>query len=453
MKQQIAIYLRLSLEDVDKRTNKIKDESNSIASQRMLINRHLDQNPLLCDLPRIEFCDDGFSGTNFDRPDFAKMIEYAKHGEISCIVVKDLSRFGRDYLEVGDYLEHIFPFLGIRFKSINDHYDSAKHEGKTIGMDIAFKNLIYDYYSKDLSKKVKSAMGMKQEKAKFVNTVPYGYKADPADKHHLIIDVETAPIVHRIFMEVISGKSCTQIAKELTEEKVPGCLGQIKWYPSTVIGILKQEKHMGDALLQKTYTADFLTKRQVRNNGEIAQVYVKDSHKGIIDKQTWNAVQEEFDRREKFMESHGTDRYSYGADCMPFCEKVFCGECKSLFTRHSWRSRGIVQWQCKNHRKDGKVACTNAYVDNADLEKGFVKAFNRLVTDRDKHMERWQQMKSDGTPLEKIRAGQMMEAVENEPLTRFVPEIAQLVLCEVTVLGAKKYEFFFLEGSRVKVSV
>ena len=89
MKQQIAIYLRLSLEDVDKRTNKIKDESNSIASQRMLINRHLDQNPLLCDLPRIEFCDDGFSGTNFDRPDFAKMIECAKHGEISCIVVKD----------------------------------------------------------------------------------------------------------------------------------------------------------------------------------------------------------------------------------------------------------------------------------------------------------------------------------------------------------------------------
>ena len=93
MKQQIAIYMRLSLEDVDKRTNKVKDESNSIASQRMLINRHLDQNPLLCDLPRIEFCDDGFSGTNFDRPDFAKMIECAKHGEISCIVVKDLSRF------------------------------------------------------------------------------------------------------------------------------------------------------------------------------------------------------------------------------------------------------------------------------------------------------------------------------------------------------------------------
>ena len=166
MKNQIAIYLRLSLEDVDKRTNAVKDDSNSIASQRLLINRHLDQTPMLCDLPRIEFCDDGFSGTNFDRPDFQRMIECAKRGEISCIVVKDLSRFGRDYLEVGDYLEHIFPFLGIRFKSINDHYDSAKHEGKTIGMDVAFKNLIYDYYSKDLSQKVKSAMRTKQQKAR-----------------------------------------------------------------------------------------------------------------------------------------------------------------------------------------------------------------------------------------------------------------------------------------------
>lgn len=217
---QIAIYLRLSLEDVDKRTNAVKDDSNSIASQRLLINRHLDQTPMLCDLPRIEFCDDGFSGTNFDRPDFQRMIECAKRGEISCIVVKDLSRFGRDYLEVGDYLEHIFPFLGIRFKSINDHYDSAKHEGKTIGMDVAFKNLIYDYYSKDLSQKVKSAMRTKQQKARFVNTVPYGYKTHQDDKHQLVIDERTAPVVRRIFLNVIDGKSCTQIAKELNVEGI-----------------------------------------------------------------------------------------------------------------------------------------------------------------------------------------------------------------------------------------
>lgn len=142
MKQQVAIYLRLSQEDIDKRTSQIKDESNSISAQRLLLTRHLDLDPLLSRLPRLEFCDDGYTGTSFDRPQFSRMIEQVRRGEISCIVVKDLSRFGRDYLEVGDYLEHIFPFLGVRFVAINDHYDSMKHSGKTMGMDVAFKNLM-----------------------------------------------------------------------------------------------------------------------------------------------------------------------------------------------------------------------------------------------------------------------------------------------------------------------
>ena len=151
MKKCIATYLRLSLEDVDKRTNRAKDDSNSIAAQRQLIQRHIEQNPYLAGLPQMEFCDDGFTGTNFERPDFQRMIDLIRDGEIHIVIVKDLSRFGRDYLEVGDYLEHIFPFLGVRMISINDHYDSEKYLGNTAGMDIAFKNLIYDYYSKDLS--------------------------------------------------------------------------------------------------------------------------------------------------------------------------------------------------------------------------------------------------------------------------------------------------------------
>ena len=146
MKEQIAMYLRLSLEDVDKRSNILKEESNSIAAQRSLIDGYLRQDSLLY---------------------------------------------------------------------------SLQHEGKTIGMDVAFKNLVYDYYSKDLSKKVKSAMRMKQREAKYVNTAPYGYVVDPADKHHLIIEPNTAVVVRRIFMDVLSGKSCTQIAKELNAESIP----------------------------------------------------------------------------------------------------------------------------------------------------------------------------------------------------------------------------------------
>lgn len=176
MKKSIGIYLRLSLEDVDKRTNKAKDESNSIVAQRQLIQRHIEQNPYLSNLPQMEFCDDGFSGTNFERPDFQRMIDLIRAGEIHIVIVKDLSRFGRDYLEVGDYLEHIFPFLGVRMISINDHYDSEKYLGNTAGMDIAFRNLIYDYYSKDLSKKVKSAMRTKQRNGGYITCCTYGYK-------------------------------------------------------------------------------------------------------------------------------------------------------------------------------------------------------------------------------------------------------------------------------------
>ena len=165
----IAVYLRLSQEDVDKRTNLAKDDSNSISAQRQIISRFIAQSPELSELPRLEFCDDGFSGTNFERPEFQRMIERIREGEISCVIVKDLSRFGRDYLEGGDYLEHIFPFLGVRFMSVNDHYDSNNYLGSTPGIYVTFRNLIYDYYSKDLSKKVKTGMRVKQKNGGYVS--------------------------------------------------------------------------------------------------------------------------------------------------------------------------------------------------------------------------------------------------------------------------------------------
>ena len=396
------------------------------------------------------YADEGISGTNTKkREQFKRMIADCEKGKIDLVITKSISRFARNTQDCLMYSRKLKNLgIGIIFEKENiNTLDSTGELLFTILSSLAQDE------SRNISENCKWGIRTKFKNGEMhLNTFKFlGYDKDENGK--LIINREQAKTVRRIYRDFLWGLNPAQIAKELQEEQVPGCLGQTKWYASTVVGILKQEKHMGDALLQKTYTADFLTKRQVKNNGEVAQVYVKDSHKGIIDKETWNAVQEEFDRREKFMQRHGTDRYSYGSECYPFCEKIFCGECGSLFTRHSWKSRGIVQWQCKNHRKDGKVACTNAYVDNADLEKGFVKAFNRLVSEREKHMERWNAMKADGTPLEKIRAVQMMEATENGQLQKYVPEAAQLVLEEITIFGAKKYEFAFLEGSRVKVSV
>lgn len=369
MKQQIAIYLRLSLEDVDKRTNAVKDDSNSIVAQRLLINRHLDQNPGLNKLPRLEFCDDGFSGTNFERPEFIRMIEYAKRGAISCIVVKDLSRFGRDYLEVGDYLEHIFPFLGIRFKAINDHYDSIKHEGKTIGMDIAFKNLIYDYYSKDLSKKVKSAMGMKQRDGKYVSCAPYGYLIDPTQKHQLIPDPETAPIVRRIFLDVIAGKSDTQIAKELNMEGIitPAqrksaargtTFPKPQWNHRTILNIVENIKYSGTMVNHTRESRHIRDKNQRRVPRE--EWYIRENaHESIVSQQEYNEALALIHRRK------GGSRTTHDQSDRVF----YCAHCG----RKLEKQNGTV-FACPSHRYQDGSACEQVRWRKKDLEEVILEA-------------------------------------------------------------------------------
>ena len=145
---QIAIYIRLSKED-----DKYKEESNSITMQRILLQRYVAENFLDYDL--LEFCDDGYTGTNFERPGMQEMLELVRDSKINCIVVKDFSRFARDYIELGSYLEQIFPFMGVRFISVNDNYDSKNYQGSIADIDVNFKNLLYDLYSKDLSQSEK----------------------------------------------------------------------------------------------------------------------------------------------------------------------------------------------------------------------------------------------------------------------------------------------------------
>lgn len=262
------------------------------------------------------------------------------------------------------------------------------------------------------------------------------------------IEDDHPPIVSRQLWD-----SPQEIAKGLEDEEIEGCMGAKKWYPSTVINILKNEKHMGDALLQKSYTADFLTKKQVKNHGEVTQVYVKGSHIGIIDKETWNAVQLEFARREEFVKEHGLKGYGYGRECNPFTSRIFCGECGSPYTRHTWRSRGIMQWQCKNHMTNGKVTCVNGFVSQNDLELGFVKAYNMLLKHKEILIPRWKDTIETGNALERLRAKQFLDLSEQPELECYVPELAQMVIQMVIIKGIKKYEFTFMDGSRETVCV
>jgi DNA invertase Pin-like site-specific DNA recombinase len=259
MEQQIGIYLRVSLEDYDMKDNKGKSESNSIFSQRSLVKKYILADSSLKELPYKEFVDDGFTGTNFERPAFQRMLEQIKTGGISCVIVKDLSRFGRNYLEVGDYLEHLFPFLGVRFIAVNDNYDSQDYAGTNVGIDIAFKNILHDYYSRDLSIKVRSAQRSRMKTGKYVNVPPYGYQCDPEDKHHLITEPKTAPIVRKIFEMIIAGNSTSEVAAYLNENNVLTplqakgvkrregmlCEKPLMWSHNAVLNILGNYKYVG----------------------------------------------------------------------------------------------------------------------------------------------------------------------------------------------------------------
>lgn len=203
---RIAMYIRLSNDDEDIGGKKI--ESNSIGAQRKLILSYIKNNEELSTLPIEEYVDDGYTGSNFDRPSFTNMMMDARKGKLSVIIVKDLSRFGRDHLGVGDYLERILPVLQVRMIAINDNYDSGLLDGVTGGMSIALHNLVNSMYSKDASVKIKTAFDVKAKKGLFLNSIPpFGYIRDPKDSHHLIIDEEAAKIVRIVFERVASGEA------------------------------------------------------------------------------------------------------------------------------------------------------------------------------------------------------------------------------------------------------
>lgn len=366
MKKQIAMYLRLSQEDMDKKGNAAKDDSNSIVAQRHLILSYISQNPYLSGLPRLEFCDDGFSGTNFARPDFQRMIDLIRRGEIQILIVKDLSRFGRDYLEVGDYLEHIFPFLGVRMISVNDHYDSENYLGNTPGMDVAFKNLVYDYYSKDLSKKVTTAMRVKQKNDGYVTSCPYGYKMALGKKHQMVINPETAPVVRRIFLDVIAGKSTSQVARDLNAEGILTPLEysgakrsntsvkKAVWTHYKVLGILENQKYTG-CMVNHTRESRRIRDKAQRRVPEEEWYIHENAHEAIV-------TQEEFDAAHAMLRQVTPYKKKAKEESFPF----YCAHCGRKLQRTFGRD---THFYCvTSYWDDSAEACKQARWDKSEIE-------------------------------------------------------------------------------------
>ena len=210
------IYLRLSKEDGDVASG-TEEESCSISSQRTCIHRYLREHHMDPDSFE-EIVDDGYSGTSMHRPGMSRLIKLVEQGRVRSVIVRDLSRFSRNYLEAGHYLEFVFPTYGVRFISINDQFDSDAVGESTGGLELAIRNLINQMYSRDISKKIKSAVDIKKLNGEFVyGTAPYGYKKGPK-RNTIVIDETAAIIVKKIFLWASTGESCSDIAKQLNAE-------------------------------------------------------------------------------------------------------------------------------------------------------------------------------------------------------------------------------------------
>lgn len=366
MAEKLAAYYRTSLEDFN-RAHGLANQSQSIENQRKVIMEYLRGSGELSTYSVLEFIDDGSTGTNTNRPQFQAMIQAARRGEVTCIVVKDLSRFGRNYLDVGDYLEHIFPFLGVRVIAVNDGYDSQKYIGMTGGMDVAFRNFMYENYSRDLSTKVRSAMQARMKDGRFVNHVPYGYRKHPSDKHQMVPDEETAPIVREIFLSIIAGKSTSQMAKELNMRGVLTPLEykqhrlkpafrerDLMWSHVTVLNILRNMKYTG-VMTNHTRESRYMRDRNQRRVPQEEWIVTEGAHEAIVTKAEYEAAQAQI-RAVKKHERKPPDR----SDCV-----FYCGHCGRKLRKSFGRD---TYFACDTQLYQEQAACSNIRWSKTDLE-------------------------------------------------------------------------------------
>lgn len=390
-KFSVAVYLRLSREDGD------KTESDSIANQRLLIENYLSDKPSLQFFR--EYVDDGYTGSNFERPGFIKMMEDVKRQKVNCIIVKDLSRFGRNYIEVGRYIEKKFPAMGIRFIAINDQYDNAKESGDAEQIIVPFKNLINDAYCRDISIKVRSQLDVKRKNGKFIGSfAAYGYLKDPKDKNHLIVDEYAAEIVQLIFNLKLDGFSALAIAEELNKMGVlppmeyKRMLGYNynsgfrtsttpSWGAKSVIRILKNELYTGVMVQSKNQKINYKVKKSRAVSSE-QWIRVQDTHEAIIPRTYFDRVQEimRLDTRTAPSEKN----------VYPLSGLVRCGDCEQNMVRRSTAKKNKVYYylHCSSYRNG--EGCTSHIISEEKLMCAvitFVKTQLALLLEADKILQ------------------------------------------------------------------
>ena len=336
---KVAMYLRLSQDD-EKYDKDFKAESNSISNQRLQIQDYINKND---NMELVgEYVDDGYSGINFERPAFKEMMENVITGSINCIVVKDLSRFGRDYIDCGRYLQRVFPSLDIRFIALNDNYDSFTASETEKNLVIPFKNFINDNYCRDTSAKVRSVCKVKRKQGQFIsNYAPYGYEKDEEDKHKIVIDKEVEYVVRKIFSMKLEGYSSYSIAKHLNDNGIPSpmehkkekgiryktgfCTKAVaKWDTPAVNRILTNEVYIGTLQQGKREKINYKLDKVVSKD-KSDWIEIEDNHEAIIDPYDFEIVQKllKCDIKAK----------TVGEKADLFSGLLFCKDCNAQMTK------------------------------------------------------------------------------------------------------------------------
>ena len=373
-----ALYCRLSRDDGT------ESESNSIGNQKKLLSQKAKEMGLT---DTKYYVDDGYTGTNFNRPGFQQLIDDIEIGLVSAVMVKDLSRLGRDYVSVGNYTDSYFPEHNVRFIAVNDAIDSDEGESEIA----PFKNILNEMYARDISKKIRSSHRLRGSMGEPLSQPPYGYIKSPENKKKWIIDPEAATVVKSIFKMCLDGKGNETIARELQKNKVlipmaywrskglnrggkKTQTNPYKWCKTTIQKILSQQEYCGDIINFKTYSKSFKNKRRIENSKENWAVF-KDVNEPIIDRETFETVQKFISKIKRRAPKKENGERSI------FNGLIYCGDCHSKMRYHtSTSNKEIHYFTCSDNKVDYRGNCPGRHYVRADALEEVVKLeLRRLV--------------------------------------------------------------------------
>ena len=374
-KWRVGIYLRLSSDDDDD-----KLESNSITNQRSLINYHLSD---MKDISVYKcYADDGYTGTDFDRPAFQEMMDDIRNKKINCVIVKDLSRLGRNYINVGHFIDDTLPRYKIRFIAVNDNVDSYLRPESMNSLEVYFKNLMNESFAKDISKKVRTSFEISKKNGNFIGVVaPFGYLKDPDDCHKFIVDKEAEKIIKNIFKMALNGISRQDIVKELNQNHIPTpakymksfCKSKnpnigVEWTVVMLDKILRNKNYIGCLVQGKKTRISHKNHNTVRVP-EDEWIIVPDHHKAIISEEIFNQVQNIVYNRNSRVSSNGK-LYKYTG-------YLKCADCNSSMKKFSRPNSNSTFFYCSTYIKNKE--CPKHYITENDLDSTLLEIINKYI--------------------------------------------------------------------------